>query len=580
MPRPVEQLYVEFTAQTREFRAAVRQINQQTSRLARQQTRATARISRQWASVGRSVGNAAGGFAAAFISLRGINNFISRVLSATQAQQRAIILLDNAIQSTGRSTEGLSDALQEFAAFRQTITSFGDEATLEAAQVALRFEGLQTAQLPRLLTLAQDISTVFGIDLVRATRLLGQAFSDPAAASERLLRLGVRITDEQQEQIKVLEEQGRLIEAATILFDSLQAVQGASVAEADTLAGVIQQVQNAYDDAFEVGGEGSENLQESLRELTNTLSGDEFQSAVQTFANNALDGLDAVARGFIFINEEAEEFIASLQLIGGLLLLLVANNPFLRAVGLGLSVGSLGGSSATQTPAEQGEEIVSVARRTARDIEQIQREYNERFLNFPPSEVLPPINPVDIQPETEDAAEAAEEYNRLLAEATQELARQEESWAQIGTNIDNALFNLISGTGDFRQLLGGILRDLSRFIFEQATGGQGFFEQIFRSVGSGFIGDLFGGGGFGTATDVGGGASGGGFANPDDFLPNIFGSAPTQYTAPTGQALTFNIASGVSEEVLYRAVNDGLERAPGLVADRVQQGGAYAELFK
>ena len=109
----------------------------------------------------------------------------------------------------------------------------------QAQAVLLTFNRVQGDVREDAIGLSQDLAQVFGGTAATQATQLGKALQDPTKGITALTRVGVTFTEQQKEQIKVLQESGDVLSAQGIILDELKSqVDGvASAVSSGTLAG-------------------------------------------------------------------------------------------------------------------------------------------------------------------------------------------------------------------------------------------------------------------------------------------------------------------------------------------------------
>lgn len=175
------------------------------------------------------------GITAAFLALSAVSRIGIKVFGEVE---KLTFRLNAALESTGRkgalSLKQLTDAAEKLG--RETLTS--NEAALEALATLTSFQDIPDSKLIEILNLSQDLSVVLGGDLKQNAILLGRAFNDVESASEFLRRKGLKLNEQEQEQISTLINLGKNTEAITLLQEKLSNIHGLAAAEAKGLAGV------------------------------------------------------------------------------------------------------------------------------------------------------------------------------------------------------------------------------------------------------------------------------------------------------------------------------------------------------
>lgn len=181
-------------------------------------------------SLGKSAMAAAGGFFAA----RGIINAIKSVVALEREQTLAVKKLETAL---GKN----SKALQEQASALQQVTTFGDE-TIIQAQAMLAMFIKDEEQLKKATIATLDLAAAKGMDLVQAADLVGKSVG---SSTNALARYGVSA----EGAAGSTERLDSIVGGMTKFFG------GQATAIVDTMAGSIDQMNNAIGDVGEDIGE-------------------------------------------------------------------------------------------------------------------------------------------------------------------------------------------------------------------------------------------------------------------------------------------------------------------------------------
>ena len=176
------------------------------------------------------VGKAAGIASAAYFGARGLISAFSTVVEASARQEAAEKALEVALGRTSQSLLNQASALQQ-------VTTAGDESIIEqqAFLASLKFT---EDQIKTIIPVALDLSAATGISLESAVRNTSKTFSGLAG---ELGELVPQLRDLTQEEMKA----GKAVEVLGNLFE------GQASKQTETLAGSIQQMNNAVGDAAE-----------------------------------------------------------------------------------------------------------------------------------------------------------------------------------------------------------------------------------------------------------------------------------------------------------------------------------------
>jgi|AKVG01.1.fsa_nt_gi hypothetical protein len=216
--------------------------------------------------------------------------------------------LNAALDATGRSSEVSSGKLESFAESLgiETLTSRAE--ALRTLAQTLTFENIRTQDLERIVSLAQDITAIFGGSLQRNASLLARTLDDPTQSLTRLQRVGVTFTETERDKIKALAESGKLLQAQSLILDKFANVQGAAKEEARGLAGATDSL-----------GEAWSNSTSNLAQLTGATSAFQFGAETLTTVITGLNqGANELAFNWGFLTDRIAASSVALQKYLGL----------------------------------------------------------------------------------------------------------------------------------------------------------------------------------------------------------------------------------------------------------------------
>jgi len=184
-------------------------------------------------------------------------------------QERSLVLLTQAVRSTGGAAGFTAGELAKMAGGLQAVTRYGDE-TIERMQAKLlTFTNIRGEVFEKTTEAVLDVATAMDQDASSAAIQLGKALNDPVANLGALSRTGIQFSLEQKETIKTLVEMNRLSEAQGIILGELSRQFGGQ-ARADALrfGGSLDQLKNTIGDILErIGALMIPTLQRWVREL-------------------------------------------------------------------------------------------------------------------------------------------------------------------------------------------------------------------------------------------------------------------------------------------------------------------------
>jgi len=203
---------------------------------------------------------------------------LAKFVSAAKKQSDAIQQLEARIKSTGGAAGLTSQELQNFATQLQSVTTFGDEATIATEALLLSFTQIKGAVFKDATKAIQDVAAAMykGQEggLQQAAIQVGKALNDPIEGISALTRVGIMFTDQQKEQIKKFTELGQVEKAQKIILQELQVEFGGSAeAMRNTPFGEMTALGNNFGDTLEYLGKAlAESLNPELVKLNNNIS--------------------------------------------------------------------------------------------------------------------------------------------------------------------------------------------------------------------------------------------------------------------------------------------------------------------
>jgi hypothetical protein len=178
-------------------------------------------------------------------------------VTAYGEQEAATNKLNTALRNSGQFTPELSKKYDDLATSLQQTTVYSDDLTTEMEALLVQVGNVMPEQMKGALKASMDLASGLGIDLRTATLLVGKAFEGETGT---LKRYGI-----------VIDEATLKTQGASAVLDAIQAKFGGQAqAEANTYAGQIKQVANAWNDVEESIGKAILDLplvQHALREL-------------------------------------------------------------------------------------------------------------------------------------------------------------------------------------------------------------------------------------------------------------------------------------------------------------------------
>lgn len=183
---------------------------------------------------------------------------LTGVRTQIQAEQRLAAVLN----ATGMAAGLSADQIKQYASERQALTNIGDNDTISGAAVLATFKEIRGDTFFEAMTAAQDLSTVLGTNLQSAAIQLGKALNDPIRGVSALSEAGVSFTEQQREQIRVMQEAGDIAGAQKIVLAELRSEFG----------GAAEAVVDDWTQAKNTLGDVAENIGHLLLPSVNAFS--------------------------------------------------------------------------------------------------------------------------------------------------------------------------------------------------------------------------------------------------------------------------------------------------------------------
>ncbi len=177
-------------------------------------------------------------------------------------QADAVAHLDAILKSAGGVTGTTTQRIEELGQELQKTTRFSNDAVIGAAAMLATFHqvrnevGAGNDIFDRATKASAELAATMGEDLQSAAFKLGRALEDPMTGMMMLRRANIVFTASEREQIKVLTEQGRILEAQRLILDKVEGkTHEVAEAMAKTPFGHFIQMWNAIKDAVKpIGG--------------------------------------------------------------------------------------------------------------------------------------------------------------------------------------------------------------------------------------------------------------------------------------------------------------------------------------
>jgi hypothetical protein len=183
---------------------------------------------------------------------RVFNAFKKESIELAKTQLDSEKRLETVLRSTGWAAGYTKKELMDLSTSLQKVTTYGDETINVGNAMLLTFTNIGKKVLPLASEMMLNLSTVMDTDLKSSAIQLGKALNDPVTGANALRRVGVRLTDQQTDQIKKYQELGDIESAQMVILKELETeFGGVARAMSETDSGAIKQVQNEIGDLRE-----------------------------------------------------------------------------------------------------------------------------------------------------------------------------------------------------------------------------------------------------------------------------------------------------------------------------------------
>lgn len=167
--------------------------------------------------------------------------------------------LEKQTQAVIKSTKGAANVtaewVKQYAHDLQTAEGANQDVVMSAENMLLTFTQIKNRVgegndiFNQATQAALNMSTVFGTDAARQSIQLGKALNDPIIGATALRRVGVMLTQQQMDQIKVFQRSGDIMSAQKLILKELETEFGGSAeAFGNSAAGMAQRFDNAVKD--------------------------------------------------------------------------------------------------------------------------------------------------------------------------------------------------------------------------------------------------------------------------------------------------------------------------------------------
>lgn len=208
------------------------------------------------------------GLAAAAAGIAAAGVFVANGIADARAAAQVMAQTEAVIKSTGEAAGFTAEEVANMAAELSAASGkslFGDDDIQKGQNLLLTFTNIKET-LPDATQTMVDMAQALGTDVAGGAVQLGKALNDPINGISALSRVGVTFTEEQKEQIRVMQEAGDMAGAQQVILAELNKEFGGSAEAAAKADGGWAQFHDRM-------GELGETVGTALLPLINELAG-------------------------------------------------------------------------------------------------------------------------------------------------------------------------------------------------------------------------------------------------------------------------------------------------------------------
>jgi hypothetical protein len=209
-----------------------------------------------WKNIAGGVFAGGAALGAAKTAFNALKNVMSESMQEAATYQNNQAALNAAITST-KGAAGLTVAeLNNMASELQNLTAIDDDVINTMQSMQLSFTNIKAPIFKEVSLAALDMATAMNKNVLPSTEQLqtasiqlGKAMQDPVSGATALQKIGIKLTDQQKEQIKTMIQSGDVMGAQKVILGELSTeFGGRAAAAANTYQGQISRLNNVMGD--------------------------------------------------------------------------------------------------------------------------------------------------------------------------------------------------------------------------------------------------------------------------------------------------------------------------------------------
>ena len=231
------------------------------------------------------------------VAITGSIALLSKALNTVGGRNAELASLKNGLNGLVDSSDAAAEALLKIADKSGKATLFDEEDFTATFKLLTSFRNIGVDTYDRVSMAAADMAQVIGSKPKEAAMQLAKALEDPSRRVTDLARSGTVFTEQQKEQIKVLQQSGDLLGAQEIILAEIEKQYGgaAKAAGASGFAGALDGAGESWRDFLEALGQANE-------------------SGAVEFLNGISKGLEFITKNFDVIDAAGRAVVDTIAL--------------------------------------------------------------------------------------------------------------------------------------------------------------------------------------------------------------------------------------------------------------------------
>lgn len=214
-------------------------------------------------------------------------------------ESEKIMTQTNAVIASTKGVAGMTaDSVSDLATKLSSVIPVDDEVVQATENMLLTFTNIHKDIFPKVTETALDMSIALGQDTKASAIQLGKALQDPVAGVTALQRVGVRLSEQQKQQVKDFMATNQIAKAQSVILQELQTEFGGSGrAAGTTFAGQLTILNTQLDNVKEnIGKTIITAIQPFIQKLTAWAATDEAQAKIQQISTKIGEMAEAMAK--------------------------------------------------------------------------------------------------------------------------------------------------------------------------------------------------------------------------------------------------------------------------------------------